>query len=144
MASISASFGKRPCIVPSNSSRGVQTKTQKAILTTTHVDRHYHKMSLSALESIVDLIGRSHVPFIVEHDPRIPPIGRIRNAHIKQLDDGEYGVEATIEMFELDEDIPFIDDSKEIPLHDHRPDKLEVVFDRNFQTLEYDLNQRSI
>ncbi|HST20475.1 MAG TPA: hypothetical protein VLR90_05130 [Blastocatellia bacterium] len=119
-------------------------KKQKAILTTTHVDRHFQKMSLSALESVVDLIGRYHIPFIVEHDPRIPPIGRIAEAHIKQLEDGEYGVEATIEMYELGEDIPMIDDSREIPLHDHRADKLEVMYDRNFQTLDDQLLIRDV
>lgn len=119
-------------------------KKQKAILTTTHVDRHFQKMSLSALEQVVDLIGRHHIPFIVEHDPRIPPIGRILDAHIKQLEDGEYGVEATIEMYELGEDIPMIDDSREIPLHDHRADKLEVMYDRNFQTLDDQLLIRDL
>lgn len=111
-------------------------KQQKAILTTTHVDSHFQKMSLGALEEVVDLIGRHHIPFIVEHDPRIPPIGRIVEAHVKQLEDGEYGVEATIEMYELGEDIPMIDDSREIPLHDHRADKLEIMYDRNFQTVD--------
>lgn len=119
-------------------------KRQKAILTTTHVDRHFQKMSLSALEEIVALIGRHHIPFIVEHDPRIPPIGRIVDACIKQLEDGEYGVEATIETYEWDEEIPLIDDSREIALHDHRADKLEIMYDRNFQTLDDQLLIRDL
>src|SRR5258708_6141776 len=94
-------------------------RTQKAILTTTHVDSHFEKMSFSALESIVDLINRCHSPFVVEHDPRIPPIGRVLDARIKQLEDGEYGVEATIEMYEQGEEIPIIDDWNLLSLFIH-------------------------
>jgi len=119
-------------------------RKQKAILTTTHVDSHFEKMSLSALESIVDLINRCHSPFVVEHDPRIPPIGRVLDARIKQLEDGEYGVEATIEVYEQGEEIPLIDDSKEIPLHNHRADKLEIRYDRNFRTVDDQLLIRDL
>ena len=45
-------------------------------------------------------ISTAYLPFISEHDPRCPPFGRVINAKIVALPDGEHAIEAEIEVFE--------------------------------------------
>ena len=118
----------------------------KAILSTTHVDQHNEKMTLSALESLVEQSNDNIIPLTVEHDPRKPPIGRIKSTQIKQLEDGEYGLEGTFEIYENDDDFTLpLDDKREMRIKEHNSNSLSIVYDRSYQnpddqTLIYELN----
>ncbi|HEY9152739.1 MAG TPA: hypothetical protein VIN60_07630 [Anaerolineales bacterium] len=90
----------------------------KIRMITTHIDKHNERFAPSALDDFVRSINQQYMPMGVEHDPRIPPIGRILSAHIEELEDGEYAVDGIAEMFESDKDIEFLDDGREIPVHD--------------------------
>lgn len=103
------------------------------ILSTTHVDRHGHRMMLSALEDGVKQINSGYLPFGVEHDPRIAPIGRVVAARIKKLEDGEYGLEGEIEVFEAGDELLFREDGRHIPLGTYPVGRLQVIYDMSFE-----------
>lgn len=106
-------------------------KEISAILATSHVDLHNERLALSALRSMVRQIQREYIPMQVQHDPRIPPIGRIASARLKQLDNGAYAVEGKIELFEVGDEGQRREDNRELKLR--RPhSSLEVVWDRSF------------
>lgn len=104
----------------------------KAVLTTTHVDEHGDKMTLSALESLIDQIRTEYIPVGLEHDPRIRPFGRVVAANIKPLGDDEFAVEGEIELFEPGDEIPLVDEDRQIPIHTYSADSVEIRFDRGF------------
>lgn len=57
-------------------------KYHKAITLTTHVDRHGDHFTREALVSMVDQIDKHYIPVNIEHDPRIPPQGRVVGAEV--------------------------------------------------------------
>lgn len=71
-----------------------------AVLTTTHIDRHNESMSVEALEAIARHINEGYLPFGVDHDPRIPPIGRVASAQVRPLPDDHFELIGEIELFE--------------------------------------------
>ncbi len=85
-------------------------KKVSAILATTHVDRHNEAFAVSALEGMVESLNRSYLPVGVEHDPRVPPIGRVISAEVRKRDDGEFEVAAEIEMFEPGDRVSFVEE----------------------------------
>jgi len=94
-------------------------------------------MTLSALESAVEQITQQYVPVGVEHDPRVPPIGRVTKAWVKQLDDGHYALIAESEIFEPGDPTPRLDaNNREIPIHCYPQGQLEVVADRGLRQPE--------
>lgn len=116
-------------------------KQNIGIIASSHIDKHGDKMSLSALESIVEQVNKYVIPVGIEHDPRIPPKGRISSAQIIKLDDGEYAVEAVFEFFEPNDAIVLSNTSKIM-----RPNKFDIanfniIYDRNFR---YDEDLRLI
>ena len=110
-------------------------KEISAILATSHVDLHNEQLTLGALKSMVRQIQREYIPMQVQHDPRIPPIGRIASARLKHLGNGSYAVEGKIELFELGDEGERVQGGRELKLR--RPhSELEVVYDRSFLTDE--------
>ena len=108
-------------------------KYSSGILTTTHIDKQNEKMSLSALESMVEQSNRYYIPITVEHDPRIAPIGRIKSTQIKKLEDGEYGVEGIFEMFESGEEIQLdLNDPREMRIDEHYDKYLDIKYDISY------------
>lgn len=75
-------------------------RTIKGLMATTHLDLHNERLALSALEGMVEQISRHYIPAMVNHDPRYPPYGRVIDATIVPLADGEYGLEVTTELIE--------------------------------------------
>ncbi|HTU46541.1 MAG TPA: hypothetical protein VMF91_15850 [Bryobacteraceae bacterium] len=67
---------------------------------TTHVDLHGDRFAPEGLESTAAGINCRYLPLTVEHDLRIPPIGRIVSAEVTSLPDGEHAIEADVEIFE--------------------------------------------
>jgi len=105
--------------------------TLRGILATTHIDRYRDKFTRGALEHMVEQIRSQYLPFGYEHDPRIPPFGRVADAKLVQLDDGEWGVEGTIEVFEPDVPTPLKRDGRLIPVPEYPDDGLQLVYDRS-------------
>ncbi|MFZ7104663.1 MAG: hypothetical protein ACOWWO_18665 [Peptococcaceae bacterium] len=83
----------------------------KSVIATTHIDRHFCKISKEALENAAQQIKHGEaVPCMsLEHDSMIPPIGKVLDAWIEEMDDGEYRMVVTQEIF---------DDYKELILPD--------------------------
>jgi hypothetical protein len=90
-------------------------------------------MMLSALEDGVRQINAGYLPFGVEHDPRIAPVGRVVAARIKKLEGGEYGLEGDIEIFESGDELPLPDNGRQIPLRAFPDDRLQVIYDMAFE-----------
>jgi hypothetical protein len=89
---------------------------KKIRMTTTHVDRHNERISVDALNNFVESINQQYTPVGVEHDPRIPPIGRVISAQIEKLPDGEFAVDGIVEIFDAEQEIEFKNDGREIPV----------------------------
>jgi hypothetical protein len=107
-------------------------KIAESIVATTHIDRQNDKLALSALEGMAEQIKREYIPLLHEHDPRIPPHGRLISAQIEQLEDGEYALKCAVELFEPGDEIPLSDETREIPIWDVSPNYLEVIYDRSY------------
>src|SRR5436305_4150687 len=103
----------------------------ETIIATTHVDAHFERMSPRSLDTFVEDIRSSYIPLWVEHDPRIPPRGRISDAYVKTLADGEIAVVGVIEEFDRHEISPF-DNSRQMKIADTTED-LILEFDRSYQ-----------
>jgi hypothetical protein len=99
---------------------------------TSHVDKQNDKMTLDALQDFARLTNQQYTPMGVEHDPRIPPIGRVLSAHTEELEDGEYAVDGIAEIFEKGEEIEFKDDGREIPIREFG-EQLHISPDRGYQ-----------
>ncbi|MFB6230477.1 MAG: hypothetical protein ABEL04_04900 [Salinibacter sp.] len=107
-------------------------KEIQAVLATTHVDRHGEKFARSALQGMAERIESKVVPMGVEHDPRVPPQGRIVDAELREREDGEYELVGVMEQFEEGDRVPFLD--REIPIRQWGDDSPCVVYDRTYRT----------
>jgi len=142
----------------------------KGIGATTHIDGHNMRMSKEALESAADQINKSgSVPSVgLNHDRTIMPLGKIIEAEVSIMEDGEYKIEITQEIFENSKVLEFNDGEKYIEQkseNDKRPfeeenfntDKIGLGYDLvNFEseealndfllslTNEYDINLQMI
>jgi hypothetical protein len=106
---------------------------KKAIIATTALDAHNERMSLDCLKGMVEQVNTHTILMNIEHDPRIPPIGRIISGKVVNLDNNEYGVEAEIELF--DEESKLEDAFKNRPLRcddDFKLNSVRLGYDRNF------------
>lgn len=111
----------------------------RQILTTSHVDKQGDQFTIGALSSMVDQANSSYIPFGVEHDPRIAPLGRIRKARLIPLPDGQCAVEGDIEFFDPQGSVPFAGTERLVKL----PSLEEPVigYDRSYRDRE---NQKLI
>ncbi len=111
--------------------------TVRAIIAATTLDAHNERMTLECLEGLVAQIKSHTILMNVEHDPRIPPVGRIITGKIVPLENNEYGVEAEIELF--DEESKLVAQFKDRPLRcdDEFPlNSLRIAYDRNFDNAD--------
>lgn len=111
-------------------------KYMEGIFASSHVDRHQEKIAVEALRSMVAMANQSYIPILIEHDPRIPPQGRVISAELKELEDGEYAVAGISEIFEEGDEIPFKDDGREIPINEFSDDRIHVMYDRSYRNRE--------
>lgn len=112
-------------------------------MATTHVDRHNDRLTREALESMRDHIQSSYLPFIFNHDPRCPPLGRTIDAEVVALADGEYALEAEVELFEPGPLPPLVDD-RSIALRELPADSLLLTIDRTFSGPEFESEVREL
>ena len=109
-------------------------KYLKGILATTHIDLQNEKISLSAIESLVEQSNNNYIPVDVEHDPRKPPIGRLKSTRLQKMEDGEYSIEGISEIFENEEDIKLDTEStREIIIKRHNFGNLDIAYDINYR-----------
>jgi hypothetical protein len=74
---------------------------QEAIMATTHLDLQFQRFSRNCLEDSAQLINSGSRPVVnIEHDPTLPPMGKILEAKVEKRDDGEYQLVAIREIFE--------------------------------------------
>jgi hypothetical protein len=106
-------------------------------------------MTKEALESAAEQINGCSPPSIgVDHDPTLPPIGKVVAARVEKTDDGEYKLVITQEIFEDQTEI-LLDGKRVIRARsrtDKRPfagvertapDRLTLSYDRvNFESLD--------
>jgi hypothetical protein len=105
-------------------------------LSTTHLDKQGERMSLQALQTMRDQTNEQIIPMGVEHDPRIPPQGRVLYAEIVELKDGEYALEGVAEIF--DEDYSNIEEvgDREILIREFKENEFKIIADRSFRSEE--------
>lgn len=103
------------------------------IMATTHLDRQGDKLTLEALEQMADHVKSYYIPLTVEHDPRIPPIGRVENAFIRQNIDGEYELVGNIVIFEPEDNFETYSSDKEIILDQTKNNTIKLKYDINYR-----------
>lgn len=108
-------------------------KKKKIRLTTTHVDRHNESFTVESLRSMVKQSNEGIIPLGSEHDPRIPPLGRILRTELVELEDGEFAVDGIVEFFEGTYDGLENVGLREIPVREYKKGLYEVITDRNFR-----------
>lgn len=111
-------------------------KIIQSTLATTHVDRHGDMFTKESLESVANQVRLNYIPMMLNHDPRIPPQGRMISAKVKKLPDGHYALIATTEIFEPGDDLCLARDDREIILQTYRKNKLTIVTDRSYSSNE--------
>ena len=110
----------------------------RAVIATTHVDKHGEQLALSALESMVEQSRANIIPVFLEHDPRNAPIGRTLDAEVRKRSDGEYELVTTFEYF--DKRMNLGHDGSPVDKHDHREIKfrnypatgIQLVWDHSY------------
>lgn len=74
---------------------------QEAVISTTHLDRHFMRLTKGALEKAAQSINEGRrLLLTIEHDVTIPPYGKSLDARVELRDDGEYQLVVTQEVFE--------------------------------------------
>jgi hypothetical protein len=79
----------------------------RGIVATTHVDSQGDRFTREALDGMVEQSNRTLIPITLEHDPRLPPVGRLVMAQVVKLSDGETGIEVEGEIFENGDQVSF-------------------------------------
>ena len=73
---------------------------------------------------MVDQVKTAYIPMGIEHDPRIPPLGRVITAEITHLPDGEYALDAKVEVFEEGDVVPLTGVRRIVAVTTHGSSKL--------------------
>ena len=81
-------------------------------------------------------IDSAYLPFIVDHDPRCPPMGRVVRAEITALEDGEHAIEAEVEVFEPGDKLVF-DEGRGTRIRQLPPGEIVLSIDRTFSQPEF-------
>ena len=113
---------------------------RRAVVATTHVDKHGERLTLSALESFAAQVRTSIIPVFFEHDPRQPPVGRTIAAEVRRRSDGEHELVLTFDLFDIDaegnrSDEPVgIGRDREITIRNYPTDRVQVIWDRSYSS----------
>lgn len=104
-------------------------KRVESVIATTHLDRQGDKLTRDALESLVGSISKSLIPINIEHDPRIPPIGRIVSGFVREREDNEYEAVAVMELFGEDDEPISSEDKREVVVKIYQQGPLHIFHD---------------
>ena len=83
-----------------------------------------------ALEDMAEQTSRRCIPLMYEHDPRVPPLGRMLSAEVIRLPDGHHALVATTEVFEPGDVAPPFDGGPSVELG-KLADGITLVVDRS-------------
>ena len=84
------------------------SKIVKGFITTTHVDEFGTKLTLDNLKAMMNMLDE--MPFVSqEHDPTKPLVCKVIKKEIRELDNGEFGIWARLEVFD-EEAIKLLED----------------------------------
>jgi hypothetical protein len=107
-------------------------KRVRQVLTNTRIDRHHERLAREGLEKMVAQINTGYMPLWHEHDPRVPPMGRVAKAYLQEESHGETSVIGEIELFEPHENIPY-DPSRRMFIESAPQAGLQLSFDRSYR-----------
>jgi hypothetical protein len=100
---------------------------------TTHIDLQGDRIEPSGLSDMVADLNGDYLPTWVQHDPRIPPVGRLEHAELQVLPDGEMAVVATSTLFEPTDAPPYKPSNRLMRIRSlDDPDRLSVCVDRSY------------
>ena len=99
----------------------------EAVIATTHLDTQGERLAPDAIRHLAESVNSRFIPVGIEHDPRIPPQGRLRSCFVREREDGE--LEAVAEMEIFDEHSVALDQTREIALHSRIGDRLIISCD---------------
>ena len=106
-------------------------------MTTSHVDLHGEIMHPKALKGLARQIREQYMSININHDIRYPPIGRVVSSEVIKLQDGEYALQGTLELFEESDSLEsLIGDGRKIPIKDQDIQTIAVECDRTFRDKE--------
>lgn len=89
-------------------------------------------MTREGLEAFVQAFSSALVPVTIEHDPRIPPQGRILSGYVRDREDGESEAVAIMELFEGNgdgEDTTIPGDTRELSIEKYEGHGLTISYD---------------
>ncbi len=123
---------------------------RRIVAATTHVDRHYHRLTKEGLERLARGYNGSEAGVLnVEHDRTLPPIGKMIEAWVEPTDDGEYQLVVMLEEFDDIYNVKLpdgtmllgqrssTDDRPFVSLHHTAPAQTDIAIDpTNFRSKE--------
>ena len=105
------------------------------IASSTHIDAHSERMSIEALESMVAQIRSRYVPVMINHDLRYPTAGRVVDAKLVPLPDGETALVEEVEYWDAsDTAASSAGDGRRIPLDIPNHESFGLTIDLSFRT----------
>jgi len=72
----------------------------RGYVATTHRDSRGHKFTKEDLKQMLDQIRKRTQPIFRQHRINEPPVGKIIDAKLEKLKDGEYGILAIVEFYD--------------------------------------------
>jgi hypothetical protein len=90
---------------------------------TTQLDRQGEQAAVDALIGMAEAINSHYIPFTTQHDPRLPPVGRIIGARVEEAGDGHRALAGIVQLWdESDSEEQFAGDGRQLGVT--RPSKL--------------------
>lgn len=108
----------------------------EGILANDKPDAHGEEMSPESLVGMVADIQTRWIPVGAEHDPRVPPQGRVLHACLRKEPDGSTSVVGQIELFDPGETPPFVSSGRRLLGHDSKDGSIAFHVDRGFGTAD--------
>lgn len=108
-------------------------KTVVRVFSGDQIDKHGDKITIEALKDMRDQTNANIYPSFMEHDYRLPPIGRVYKAEIIEKD-GSHLLIGEIELFDLDDinkQNPI--SGKQLVIHQNEINHIQIGFDRSYE-----------
>lgn len=103
-------------------------------MATSHVDLLGDRLTREALEGMARQTKDWYIPYMYNHDIRYPPLGRAVSAELIQLQDGEYGLQLTTQIFEpSDSPQSLTGDGRRMVVREGEIETIGILYDRTFR-----------
>jgi hypothetical protein len=106
------------------------------IIETDHIDAHDEIVPISVLEQMVENINKGIMMLNSNHDPQIPPQGKVLSAKLVKLADGYNGVQAEMEMYQTGIPQIILNDRKLVRTQANYTQPTFII-DRNYENPKY-------